>query len=78
MDIVEVASYPKSGNTWLCYIISQYCLQQHGMELVVNGIHGKKDAIDKGESTISINNSIINFSRMFPFYDAWNSGHEGG
>ena len=36
MDIVEVASYPKSGSTWLCNIITQYCHQQYSIELVVN------------------------------------------
>lgn len=69
MDIVEVASYPKSGNTWLCHIISQYCQQQYGIEFTVNGIHGKKSAIDRGESTISID------AREFCIYKSHKRGH---
>lgn len=35
MDIVEVASYPRSDKTWLCNIISQYCQQQRVTVLIV-------------------------------------------
>lgn len=54
MDIVEVASYPKSGNTWLCNIITQYCHQQFGAKLTINGVHGKKSEIDNGESNVRL------------------------
>ena len=56
---MEVASYPKSGNTWLCRIVSQYCQQQYGIELEVNGIHGKKEAIDRGDSTIRLSTNAF-------------------
>ena len=54
MDIVEVASYPKSGNTWLCNIITQYCHQQYGTKLTINGVHGKKSEIDNGQSNVRL------------------------
>lgn len=55
LETVEVASYPKSGNTWLSAIISEYCLASFNEQFRIKGILRSRNEIDAGAADLPVN-----------------------